>query len=266
MPPTNSNALDIKRQIERSLAERFLLVFNQRMSTTYRIVELADHPDVICKEATSGKGLSLEITLLDDWEGDIAHLLRRQDKKTHSPSTGMPFISFEQDTLPRLAVRLKDKLLSNYGPETALVIGQASILWSASDWERHSTFLSSVLQGRESQFGAGIWILCNNSSTWPNEDDLFQIQTLQSGSIDEISRSSGVIARLAWEGFETRDFQVFRERVRTDLVRIDAIHGCGNTLLIAFDSNEALDDRQRAIEFYRDYSQFYCPCGQGRKS
>jgi hypothetical protein len=69
---------------------------------------------------------------------------------------------------------LAKKLLSSYGPDTALVIRQVSPLWEPSDWQRIAAeFRQNVLAGSEKNYGAGVWIICTDNSTFPAGDALF---------------------------------------------------------------------------------------------
>jgi hypothetical protein len=121
MSDQSDEQLTEKQKIEKATAEIFLDLYNKRCSTNFRIVQLGDTPDVECKDQSTGEELFLEITLLEDWEGDIQALLGRGQRRTTSPITGLPAISFRQDTIEKLKERLESKLLANYGPNTALV-------------------------------------------------------------------------------------------------------------------------------------------------
>lgn len=259
-----------KQKIEKATAEKFLDLYNKRCSTNFRIVELGDTPDVKCKDQSTGEELFLEITLLEDWEGDIQALLGRGQRRTTSSNTGLSAISFEQDTLAKLKKCLENKLTANYGPNTALVIRQVSILWSGQSYQRYSKqILSEVFRGREGNYEAGVWILCRDATSSSYKEDIFLLSELPEGDTfrEPVSpdRSDIVRAMVTYERFASEAFNEFASRKDVDPpYRVESPHGCEEAVLIAFVKDEPEDERQKAIEFYRDQMVYYCICGKGK--
>ncbi|TKJ28560.1 MAG: hypothetical protein CEE40_11365 [Chloroflexi bacterium B3_Chlor] len=265
MPKESTRVPSVKKQIEKGTAERFLAVFNRKFGTAFRVTELAETPDVRCQDPSTGKKLYLEITLLADWEDDIRHLLGGEQDLVVSP-----VISFEHDALPRLKQRLNKKLLASYGPGTALVIRQVSPLWSATDWRRYLPLIrNEVFKGREKNYGAGIWILWNDTSSSPSQDDILSLSEVTSmGEYDTpqpgISEER-IVGKVTWEGNISDDFVQFSGRDDVDPVyRIESPHGCQEAILIVFIKDEPESERKKAIEFYRSGMVYYCFCGRGK--
>ena len=191
-----------KERIERATAEKFLHLYNKRHGAHFKITTQGDHPDIACRDVLTGQLLYIEITLLEDWDDDIQAVLGRAERKTYSPTTGIPAISFEEDTLPKLRARLQDKLLSSYGPNTGLVIRQVSILWSSEDWMNHAgEIVRDVFAGREENYGAGVWILCREPNSWPYEDDIFELSSLARDPPfqPQPSAAERVVGKAMWE-------------------------------------------------------------------
>ena len=162
-----------KQQIEDNVAREFLSLYNPQMGSNFEIIEIRDTPDVFCKDSQSGTELFLEITLIEDLPGYIKYL-KGKGEKPKSPSTRSTAISFFDDSVQQLRSSVKDKLLSKYGKNTALVIKQVSILWEKSDWEMVADKVrSDLLDGQEENYGAGVWIICTDNTTWPARNDLF---------------------------------------------------------------------------------------------
>lgn len=255
----------VKKQIEKATAERFLAVFNRRFGTAFRVTQLAETPDVRCQDSSTGKRLYLEVTLLEDWEGDIQSILSGDEQTVMSP-----IISFEEDALPRLKKRLNKKLLASYGPDTALVIRQVSPLWSATDWRRYVRLIGDeVLEGREKNYGAGIWLLCNDTTSWPNQDDILCLSdvasTGESHTPQPGTSQERIVAKVTWERSVCNDFVQFSRRDDVDPVyRIESPHGCQEAILIAFLKDEPESQREKAIDFYRSEMVYYCICGRGK--
>lgn len=152
-----------KKRIERATAQLFLDLYNSEYNTHFGISELGEAPDVKCIDAETGNTLFLEISLLDNLEGDIAHELGR-GKKPISPTTGTPVIDFFRDVVPRFRRQLEKKMLSSYNEITALVYLQVSILWDQLEWIPYAAYLrEAVVRGKENRFGAGIWVICSKT-------------------------------------------------------------------------------------------------------
>jgi len=261
-----------KQQIEKSTAETFLDIYNERYSANFKIAKLGDTPDVECEDKRTGEELFLEITLLEDWDGDIRALLGRGQRRSTSPVTGFSAISFDQDTLSKLRERLESKLPANYGPNTALVIRQVGIPWSFQDYQRYAKrLLSQVFRGREQNYGAGVWILCWDTATWPAKEDIFLLSEVPVEESSEepasFGNSDNVRAMVTYERFASEAFNEFVSREDVDLLhRIESPHGCEEAVLIAFMKDEPEDARREAIDFYRDQVVYYCICGNGKFS
>lgn len=261
-----------KQQIEKSTAETFLDMYNERYSTNFKIVRLGDTPDVECEDKKTGEELFLEITLLEDWDGDIQALLGRGQRRSTSPVTGFLAVSFDQDTLSKLRERLESKLLASYGPNTALVVRQVGIPWSFQDYQRYAKqLLSQVFRGREQSYGAGVWILCWDTASWPAKEDIFLLSEVlveeSSGESASSDSTDTVRAMVTYERFASEAFNEFVSREDVDLPhRIESPHGCEEAVLIAFMKDEPEDLKREAIEFYRDQMVYYCICGDGKFS
>jgi hypothetical protein len=177
-----------KKEIERKTAQLFLNLFNQLHNTHFEIQELREIPDVQCCDTETGKYLFLEIAMLENLPGEIAYGFGRA-KKPISPTTKTDVVDFFADVVPQYRKCLEKKLLSTYGDNTALVLYQTSILWEPSDWEIIAPgFRKEILEGKETHFYAGVWVICTNNMTWPATDTLFCISPPMGGS-KEIDRS-----------------------------------------------------------------------------
>jgi len=143
------------------------------MGTMFEIIELRDAPDVYCKDHQSGVELNLEVSLLEDLPGYIKYI-KGKGQKPISPTTRSSAISFFDDSLKQLKSRVKKKLLSTYGKNTALVIKHVNIVWEKTDWQMVADEVRhNLLEGKENHYGAGVWILCTDNSPWPATNDLF---------------------------------------------------------------------------------------------
>jgi hypothetical protein len=162
-----------KQKIELSTARIFLPLYNRERDTAFEVLSQGDTPDILCRDPNTGTELGLEITLLGDLPGEIKHVLGR-GLQPNSKTTGTPVRSFYDDVAPQLGHVLDCKLLSKYGTNTALVIRQVSPIWGPDDWQRvKEDIRKEVFRGRKHNFGAGVWIICVNNSTWPASDTLF---------------------------------------------------------------------------------------------
>lgn len=175
-----------KKKIEKETAQAFLSLYNPKYGTHFKVSELSEAPDVVCKDAESGDILFLEVTLLENLKGNVAHELGRGNPPI-SPTTKTTVIDFFKDVVPCFRKQLEKKLLSSYGEKTALVLRQVSILWEPMEWEWIKPyFQAEILKGKESQFGAGIWVICTDNTTWPASETLFCISPpVSSGATKE---------------------------------------------------------------------------------
>lgn len=169
----SENSLSEKQRIEKAIGQLFLNLYNALYGTSYTIVELSDSPDVRCQDSSTGRKLELEITLLEDLPGEVAYVLGKA-RKPVSPTTGMTTVSFFDDSMSQLGSTLAKKLRSSYGKNTALVIKQVSPFWEPKEWEIVADRIrESLLKGKEGHYGAGVWIICTDTTTWPASDTLF---------------------------------------------------------------------------------------------
>ena len=162
-----------KKLIERESAEIFLRLYNHIQAADFHVDSLGEAPDITCVDKNADRVLYLEISLLEDLPGEVAHVLGRGPKPT-SPTTGTSVVSLFEDVAPNFRRRLQDKLLASYGRDTALVLRQVSPLWESLEWEIMAPrFRGEILKGKERNYGAGVWVICTDASTWPASDALF---------------------------------------------------------------------------------------------
>lgn len=165
--------LSQKQQIEKATAEIFLPIYDKMHGTNFSVVELGDTPDVTCRDPETGQMLYLEIGLIEDLKGEIADELKR-GKEAGPTEYLTPVRSLYDDAVPNYRKVIEKKMQSVYGKETALVLRQVSPIWGPDDWKilAHK-YLSDLLPGSEAKFGAGIWVICTDSTTWPASDTIF---------------------------------------------------------------------------------------------
>lgn len=170
-----------KRAIERSTAEGFLELYNQRFGTDYEIVDMPapPDPDVLCAD-TRGKRLNLEVTNTEDQPEDIKAFLGRSDHLsiealrarnlrrdppqfrafTESPD-GRPTV------VDQLVARLAAKMQNDYGRDVALVVRDTSpIGW---DWDQALDLIRDRINLSTCSFDRGVWLLSRS------KDQLFEI-------------------------------------------------------------------------------------------
>lgn len=166
-----------KQAIEKATAEGFIALYNQLHNKAFRIVELADAPDVRCM-GSNGQILNLEITTTENRPGDIKALLGRSDNRSiealrnHVDRVARgeekpQFNSQSGNVSDNLVARLRSKMLSDYGSNAALVIRDTS----GVDWDWHDVIpdIRIRLDLTKNPFKQGIWILSRV------KDRLFQI-------------------------------------------------------------------------------------------
>jgi hypothetical protein len=164
--------LDEKKAIEKATAEGFLKLYNQDMDTSYRIAEHSDSPDIRCED-TTGNRMNLEITLTEDRPGDIQALLGRSDHLSQEASKAR-YEEVRQgkrnifectrclsgNVMAMIMERIRRKLRSDYGPNTALVIRDTSRLdW---DWDVVVEDVKNTLNLTNNPYDKGIWIISNS--------------------------------------------------------------------------------------------------------
>ncbi|UCC22546.1 MAG: hypothetical protein JSW23_00270 [Planctomycetota bacterium] len=160
---------DEKKAIEKATAEAFLRLYNQKMNTSYRIVEHGDSPDIRCEDTPSNK-VNLEIVLTEAWPGDIAaHLGRANHRtlealKTHlrelDAGKGSVFdrVSVLSGNLMAMVIdRIREKLKKDYGPNTALVVRDTCP--ADPDWDLVVDEIRHHIDLSHNPYDKGIWII-----------------------------------------------------------------------------------------------------------
>jgi hypothetical protein len=160
--------LNEKKDIERATAG-FIRVYNEKMRTTYRIIEDSDSPDIHCVDSDGNK-LNLEITMTEDWPGDIKALLGRSDHrsiealKAHranveaGKASSLELVSCLQGNLIAMLVsRIQAKLNNDYGKNVALVVRDTCP--ADPDWDLVVEDIKAQLDLSRNPFDKGIWIL-----------------------------------------------------------------------------------------------------------
>ncbi len=153
--------LSPKKLDEKKIAELFLDLYNDKMKTSFKIIELSEHPDIICQDINSGEKLELEISLLEDIHGQIPYFLGRANQPISSltKTAGYTF----QDIIVTISSSLQNKLQCSYGENTALVYYQVTGLLETRNWEHLQIIFKDILNGKEKNYGAGIWIICTDA-------------------------------------------------------------------------------------------------------
>jgi hypothetical protein len=159
-----------KQQIEQATVEAFLNLYNQRLETDFKVTSFADEgtvPDAACKN-TNGDELNIEVTMTEDMPMDIQSLLGRSEHKSVEAvrarldrvKAGLEpiwYSSLDGNVLDQIVDRISKKWRKRYGPNTALVIRDASPLpWS---WDSVVDKVRSRLDLSSTPFDRGIWIL-----------------------------------------------------------------------------------------------------------
>lgn len=171
--------MEEKISIEQATADGFLRIYNKDNGSTFKIIRLADSPDVECKD-DQGKTLNIETTLTEDRPGDITSALGRSQKR--SPQALREHLqrvrqgkakpldrtsSLDGNVSEAIVSRILSKLQKRYGTNTALVIRDTSgVDW---DWDFEIPALQKKVSGIINPFDQGVWIL-NRS-----KDRLFRI-------------------------------------------------------------------------------------------
>lgn len=161
-----------KKNIEKHTALGFLEHYNSLNSTDFKIEELSEAPDIICRNS-NGDYLNLEITLTEDDQGDITCVLGRSDKKSiHNLRQHLKNVSEGKETIRGsslsgnvkevLLSRIHGKLKKDYGSNVALVIRDTSgVGW---DWETELPGVAKEIENEDLPYDKGIWLL-NKSKT-----------------------------------------------------------------------------------------------------
>jgi len=158
-----------KQLIEKTTAEAFLRLYNQENKENFTIVKLDDSPDVYCKNI-KGNELLLEITLTEDYPGDIKALLGRSESRSlenlrksiteKDKYNGGPFSNascLQGNVFEIILGRIKNKLSKDYGSNVALVIQDTSpVCWN---WEYVLDDLRRIIEEYKNPYEKGIWII-----------------------------------------------------------------------------------------------------------
>ena len=161
-----------KEKIEKSTAEKFIVVYNEKFKTAFAVVkEQSDHPDIVCEEK-SGNRLKLEITLTEDRDNDIKALLGRSEHKNieYVRKHGMSSASaLSGNVMNRAYSRILGKMSKDYGINVALVVRDVSPLeW---DWNMCLSELTRKLENIRNPFDKGVWIF----TTPQNQNKIFRV-------------------------------------------------------------------------------------------
>ena len=154
MEPKNS-----KQAIEYETAIVFLRLYNKMFQTNYKIMELSDIPDVICRDLSTGEELSLEITLHEDVKGEISFLLGKTKENPKHESVVRLAKTKEEEALFALMESVDKKLLKDYGKQVALVIRHMS----SKSWNRNIEKVKWLLDLQHTPFDKGIWMLTSDA-------------------------------------------------------------------------------------------------------
>jgi len=161
--------LNEKETIQKATADAFIKIYNSERGTSFSIVEYSDAPDIRCKDS-EGNTLNFEITLTEDRQKDIQAALGRSDHRSleafkkhredvkSGKASPLDRVSCLQGNVTEMIVsRIQSKLKNDYGPNTALVIRDASpVGW---DWDMVIDQIKSQLNLERNPFDKGIWII-----------------------------------------------------------------------------------------------------------
>jgi len=156
-------SLNKKQLIEKETAEIFLGLYNKEKGTSFEIIKLAEppDPDILCEDHNLKKKLELEISLLEDIPGQIPYFLGRANQPIF-PSTKTAVYTF-QDIIATISSSLQNKLQCSYGENTALVYYSVTGLLETRNWEHLQIIFKGILNGKEKNYGAGIWVICTDA-------------------------------------------------------------------------------------------------------
>lgn len=168
-----------KEAIEKETADAFIKLYNSKTGSSFSIIEYSDAPDIRCKDS-DGNELNFEITLTENRPKDIQAVLGRSDHKNlvslkkHleevkagkanalERSSGL-----DGNVTVMIVSRIQPKLNKDYGPNTALVIRDASRLdW---EWDEVRDQIEAMLSLKRNPFDKGIWLISNS------KDRLFKL-------------------------------------------------------------------------------------------
>jgi hypothetical protein len=150
--------LSEKEQIEYATAIGFLALYNPEFGTDYSITEHGDSPDIRCFDS-AGNGLNLEITMTEDWSGDIQANLGRSNQRDIDMVHLLPTNCLNAEVLDHAYTRIHRKLNKDYGSSVALVLRDTS--GADWDWDMVADELKTRLEMNRIPFDKGIWIINN---------------------------------------------------------------------------------------------------------
>jgi len=161
--------MNFTRGVEQRTIDLFLPWYNEHHGNTFQVVKHGDAPDFCCADE-SGSTLSVEITLMQERDGDIKALRGRT--QAHSLEALREHLELvrlgKADPLDRVRSLAEDgvaaavravvkKLTMAYGANTALVVSETCPLeW---DWSLVADQLTTQLAGRRNPFDRGVWLV-----------------------------------------------------------------------------------------------------------
>ena len=152
-----------KQLIEKATAEAFLSFYNQKNGSCFVVKHVADDgevPDVFAVDV-NGDALGIEVTLTEDYPGDVAQALgRRSSIATRQKSDHV--ISRDGVVIDILLDRIQRKLYKDYGNNVALVVRETGVIW---DWDEESlSRVGRLLSSARVPFDRGIWLISSCKS------------------------------------------------------------------------------------------------------
>ncbi|MGE4298304.1 MAG: hypothetical protein AB7E47_09780 [Desulfovibrionaceae bacterium] len=164
-----SKSDDEKRNIERTSAEAFIILYNNIKGTDYLIEAHSDNPDFVCR-SINGDILRFDVTLTEDADRDIQACLGRSDHRGVEATRrrlkeGRYQAScLSGNVLAQLSNAIQKKRYKDYGRNCALLVRAVpGVPW---DWE---LVLDEDFRNRISPFAApyskGIWLLSGDKQT-----------------------------------------------------------------------------------------------------
>lgn len=160
-----------KESLEYYSALAFLKHYNLLQGDDYKITEVTDSPDILCKNS-KGHSMKIEVTLTEDKQGDIACALGRthgnaiEFQKIHLDNSqygsAEPIINSIQSATENLVERIKAKSNKDYGTNTALLIRDTSgVAWN---WDVQKRKIIGKTKRLRNPYDKGIWIINRDKS------------------------------------------------------------------------------------------------------
>lgn len=170
---SNISQID-KKAVEKKAALIFIELMQNDSGRSLSFVQAQDVPDILCKDNRTGEIIGLEITLLEDIEGQIPYFLTKQPPPT-SPTTGLVNVSSFPDVVEILRLRLEEKVKNDYGIKTALILVQTSPVWDVRVWrssDLDQQWMALLALAKE-RFSFGVWIITTDNCQDIPVDTLF---------------------------------------------------------------------------------------------